>query len=585
MPRSTCDGEGLFGAVRAAVANLEAHVDEVNALNVFPVPDGDTGSNMLATCTEMLTYVRDERSTEAVADRLREGALFGARGNSGVILSQVVRGLAEGFAGKRRFNGLDLAHALRTAAGAAYGAVPRPVEGTMLTVIRESADAAVIAAEADNDIEAVLAAATDGAERSLARTPSLLPILRESGVVDSGGAGLVRLFEGALRFLRGEAAVPPTHGAGRPGPITPTIVLADAEHGYETVYLLQPFVGQLLDRDRIQAYLVRTGESVNVAGDPKLLKIHVHNGRPDLVLRHALRMGRVMNATVLDLDHQTEEVRQARTAASLVGAVLVPGEEHALAGRGAGEAGAAGKQGSRAGSAVAEAGEAATRAPLGIVAIAPGEGFETIFRGVHIPGEVHVTVVRGGQSENPSAGQILEAIRSLPAEEIVILPNNANVKLAAGQAAEMADRPVRVVPTRNAAEGVAALLAIDPRLGASGNAEPMLEASRELRTILVTEAVRDATVSGRAVKQGQTMALDPDDGLLAVGDVREAAVLDGLAALGPGFDLVTIWYGEGATLAEAEQVALRIHERWPGLDEVEVRHGGQPHYCFLVSAE
>jgi dihydroxyacetone kinase-like predicted kinase len=197
-------------AVRAAVANLEVHVDEIDALNVFPVPDGDTGSNMVATCREMLAYVRDDSSVEAVADRLREGALFGARGNSGVILSQIVRGLAEGFAGKRRFNGLDLAHALATASTAAYGAVPRPVEGTMLTVIREASAVAVETAERSNDLEAVLAATTHAAARALDKTPSLLPVLREAGVVDSGGAGLLRLFEGALAYVRGEVAVPAT---------------------------------------------------------------------------------------------------------------------------------------------------------------------------------------------------------------------------------------------------------------------------------------------------------------------------------------------------------------------------------------
>ncbi|HZL15570.1 MAG TPA: DAK2 domain-containing protein, partial [Verrucomicrobiae bacterium] len=264
MVRLACDGAGLLEAVRAAVANLERHADEINALNVFPVPDGDTGSNMLATCTEMLRYVRDDSSVEGVADRLREGALFGARGNSGVILSQVVRGLAEGFAGRRRFNGLDLAHALASASTAAYGAVPRPVEGTMLTVIREAAAAAVATGERENDIDAVLAGATDAAEKALARTPSMLPVLRDAGVVDSGGAGLVRLFEGALAFLRGEAPAPAPRTPAYPSPVPAGVAVGETTHGYETVYLIRPFPGQLLDLDRITDYLVRTGESVNV---------------------------------------------------------------------------------------------------------------------------------------------------------------------------------------------------------------------------------------------------------------------------------------------------------------------------------
>jgi len=559
--RLACNGAGLLGAVRAAVVNLGRHVDEINALNVFPVPDGDTGSNMLATCTEMLRYVRDDSSVEGVVDRLREGALFGARGNSGVILSQIVRGLAEGFAGRRRFNGLDLAHALASASTAAYGAVPRPVEGTMLTVIREAAAAAVAAAERENDIGAVLAAATDSAQKALAKTPSLLPVLREAGVVDAGGAGLLRLLEGALRFLRGEVPLPAMRAPAFPSPIPAGIAHGDPGHGYETVYLVHPFPGQLLDLDRITAYLVRTGESVNVAGDAKAAKIHVHNGRPDLVMRHALRLGRIVNATVLDLDHQVDEVREARTA--VAGAGIAREEPADPAARDAD----------------------VSRVPLGIIAVVPGDGFTPYFEEVALSGEVAVSIVRGGQAQNPSAGEILEAIRRSPAEELLILPNNPNVKLAAGQAAEMSDRPTRVVPTRNAAEGLAALLALQVADGASGNAERMLRASREVQTMLVTAAVRDARVGGRQVREGQTMALDPDDGLLAVGDDRNTVILDGMCSFTPGFGLVTLWYGHDANLAEAEGLAQRIHARWPALDDVEVRTGLQPHYRYLISAE
>jgi uncharacterized protein len=560
--RLACDGVGLLEAVRAAVANLEAHVDEINALNVFPVPDGDTGSNMAATCREMLDYVRADTSVESVAERLREGALFGARGNSGVILSQVVRGLAEGFAGKRRFNGLDLAHALALASTAAYGAVPRPVEGTMLTVIREASAVAVEAAERSNDLEAVLWAATHAASRALDKTPSLLPVLREAGVVDSGGAGLLRLFEGALAYVRGEVAVPAPAGPSRPagsfrhaGP-PPEYVHVESGHGYETVYLIHPFPGQLLDLDRIRAYLVRTGESVNVAGDPKAAKIHVHNGRPDLVLRNALQLGRVVNASIMDLDHQASEVRETRGTTA-----VAPLPEAPPAG-------------------------GAPRVPLGIVAVAAGDGLAEALAAFGIADErLHVSIVRGGQAENPSAGEILAAVAASPGEEVVILPNNPNVKLAAGQAAEMADRPVRVVPTRNAAEGIAALLEVDPAAGASGNAEAMLEASRGLQSLLVTEAVRDAVVSGRKVRRGQTMALDPDDGLLAADEDRDGAVMAGLAALEPGFSLVTLWYGDGADLGDAERLARLVQEAWPGVEEVEVRHGGQPHYRYLISVE
>ena len=567
MVRLACDGIGLLEAVRAAVANLEAHVDEINALNVFPVPDGDTGSNMAATCREMLGYVRDETSVEVIAERLREGALFGARGNSGVILSQVVRGMAEGFAGKRRFNGLDLAHALALASTAAYGAVPRPVEGTMLTVIREASAVAVETAERSNDLEAVLWAATHAAARALDKTPSLLPVLREAGVVDSGGAGLLRLFEGALAYLRGDVDAPaPVRAPRIPSPVPAEFVHVETGHGYETVYLIHPFAGQLLDLDRIRAYLVRTGESVNVAGDPKAAKIHVHNGRPDLVLRQALQLGRIVNATITDLDHQTAEVREAREGSPAAAHVPTPVVAAA--------------------DAPPSAGTGRPRVALGIVAVASGDGLAEALAAFGIADErLHVSIVRGGQAENPSAGEILAAIIASPGEEVVVLPNNPNVKLAAGQAAEMADRPVRVVPTRNAAEGIAALLEVDPGIGASGNAESMLGAGRAIQTLLVTEAVRDAVVSGRKVRRGQIMALDPDDGLLAADDDHGRAVLAGLAALEPGFSLVTLWYGDGADLDEAERLARLVQDAWPAVEEVEVRHGGQPHYRYLVSVE
>jgi hypothetical protein len=386
-------------------------------------------------------------------------------------------------------------------------------------------------------------------------------------VVDSGGAGLLRLFEGALAYVRGEVTVPaPVRAPRIPSPMSAEFVHLETGHGYETVYLIHPFPGLLLDLDRIRAYLVRTGESVNVAGDPKAAKIHVHNGRPDLVLRQALQLGRIVNATIMDLDHQTAGVREARDGTPAAAQVHTPVVDAAAT--------------------PALGGTGRPRVPLGIVAVASGDGLAEALAAFGIADErLHVSIVRGGQTENPSAGEILAAIIASPGEEVVVLPNNPNVKLAAGQAAEMADRPVRVVPTRNAAEGIAALLEVDPGIGASGNAETMLGAGRAIQTLLVTEAVRDAVVSGTKVRHGQTMALDPDDGLLAADDDHGRAVLAGIAALKPGFSLVTLWYGDGADLDDAERLARLVQDAWPAVEEVEVRHGGQPHYRYLVSVE
>ena len=571
MARRACDGDGLLGAFRAAVMNLEAHVDEINALNVYPVPDGDTGSNMLATVKAALAEaeVGAGGPAERIASAISFGALMGARGNSGVITSQIFRGMAEGLGGKSRFNGLDLAHAMSQGARTAYGAVAKPVEGTILTVIRESADAAVAAAEHDDDIETVLAATVDAAEKSVARTPSLLAILREAGVVDSGGQGLYRLFQGALLHMVGNTTISAARGRAQAGAgAKPSTLVAHADEGfgYETMFLLQPNGAGNLDLDAIRDHLESIGESVLVAGDARALKVHVHNERPDLVVGYGLSLGTISRISIENLDNQARDVRETRAAAFTSDI----GEPGSRAGAGAGPAG------------VESNGRPARTAEvpaLGVVSVVAGDGLAAIFRDFGV-----AAVVQGGQSANPSTGELLAAIEPVEAREIILLPNNPNVILAARQVAGMTDRPIVVVPTRNAAEGFAALLALDPNLDAAANAGPMDDAGRSIQTLLVTESVRDATIGGRKVKRGQTIALGPDDGLIASDSDREKAVLAAVKALAPGFELLTLFYGDGADLDEAETMARRIGATVPGV-EVEVRHGGQPFYRYLISAE
>ena len=571
MARKACDGEGLLAAFRAAVANLEAHVEEVNGLNVYPVPDGDTGSNMLATCRAALDEAEAVAGepAERVAAAISFGALMGARGNSGVITSQIFRGMAEGLGGKRRFNGLDLAHALSEGARTAYGAVAKPVEGTILTVIRESAAAAVTAAERDNDIETVLAATLDAAERSVARTPSLLAILREAGVVDSGGQGLYRLFQGALLHLTGRTPVGAARERGVTGVKPSTLVAhADEGFGFETMFLLRAVGHEPLDVDAIRDHLESIGESVLVAGDARALKVHVHNERPDLVIGYGLTLGNLSRITVENLDNQARDVRETR-AAEFTGAAPPEPSEASIARKGDHGA-SSGRNGT---------GPSAELPSLAVIAVTAGDGLAAIFRDFGV-----AEVVQGGQSSNPSTGELLEAVGSVPAREVLLLPNNPNVDLAARQVASMSERPVAVVPTRNAAEGFAALLALDPSMDAAANVGPMTEAGRGIQSIVVTEAVRDATIGGRKVKKGQTIALDPDDGLIAVDGDRERCVLAAMTALTPGYELVTLFYGDGADLAETEAMARRIGAVIPGI-EIEVRHGGQPYYRYLIAAE
>jgi uncharacterized protein len=588
MTRRAGDGAALLGAYRSAVENLAAHVDEINALNVFPVPDGDTGSNMLATVRAALAEAEavSDPTAERIAQAISFGALMGARGNSGVIASQIFRGMAEGLGGKRHFNGPDLAHALTQGTAMAYKAVVKPVEGTILTVIREAAAAAVVAAEKGGDLEDVLTAAVEEARLSVARTPSMLPILRDAGVVDAGGQGLYRILQGTLQYLIARTPVTEPSTVPTAARLSTLVAHADEGFGYETMFLLQAR-GAAIDVDRLRGALEGIGESVLVAGDSRAVKVHVHNERPDEVIALGLSMGSLMRITVENLDAQSTEVREKR-AAEVVGAPIETrahvahsahhvgrphvdldtygAEEHGVVGAAGGSNGSAGPKVSGV-------------LQLAVVVVAAGAGLARIFDSYGVAAVVH-----GGQSNNPSTGELLDAVEKITAEEILLLPNNPNVILAARQASELSKRRVRVVPTRNAAEGFAALLAMDPGRDATANAEVMTLAGRAIQTLQVTEAVRDATIGGRKVKTGQTIVLDPDDGLLAVNSDRMKAVLAALEALEPGFELITLYYGDSADLAEAEAVSRRIGE-WRAGVEVETIHGGQPHYRYLIAAE
>jgi dihydroxyacetone kinase-like predicted kinase len=638
MVRQHCTGAAFLDAIRSAVANLEAHVDEINALNVFPVPDGDTGTNMLATVRAALDDA-EAAGRDAPADRIAaavsHGALMGARGNSGVITSQILRGISDGLAGKRRFNGLDLANALTLGTKTAYGAVGKPVEGTILTVIREAAVGAVAAAEQDDAMEAVLAATVEAARRSVARTPSLLPILREAGVVDSGGQGLLRLFEGALLCVRGEPVRAAGGGPGRahaedrvavaPAFRAGVAALEEDAFGYETVFILHATPDTTLDIRAIQERLEAIGNSVLVGGDPRMVKVHVHNERPDEVIAYGLSLGTLTRITVENLDTMADDVREAR-ATEFVGAGESDGSSTAGAARtqssavsesgaatavatvpsigvatdpasvddraGAATNGAHGPDQQAAGPRGAAAGAPAADAPppdasvvidpaLGpaIVAVVAGDGIERVFRDNGV-----TLIVRGGQTTNPSTGELLRIARLARSREVILLPNNPNVRLAAEQAARICDeRRLFVVPTRNAAEGVAAMLEYKPTFDAATNVELMTAAGRGLATIQVTEAVRDAKIGGQKVKKGQTIALDPDDGLVAVDSDRTKAVMKAIATFAPGTELVTLYYGADATLLEAEAMVQEIG-RALGADTL-LLHGGQPHYRYLISAE
>lgn len=538
------DGHDLLAALRHAAAMLHSQLDEVNALNVFPVPDGDTGSNMLATIQAAITEAERvpalERDVTRIAAAVSLGALMGARGNSGVILSQLLRGMGEALSGYERIGAAELAGALQRGCQKAFSAVAHPVEGTMLTVARDVAKATSGVLQPNDSLERILRVAVDEAAASVERTPSLLPVLREAGVVDAGGRGLELFLRGALASI---------HGDHLPHDIVlPTLDALEAEgYGYETVFVILPPEGERLDVTQIRTGLDTLGDSVLVAGDDHAVKIHVHNERPDEILAFGLRLGTLSRINIENLDRQATDVRERARA----------GAERA-----------------------ASDAESPLRNGPAVVAVAAGDGLARVFRALGV-----TAVVQGGQGANPSAGELADAIRATAESDVIVLPNNPNVILAARQAGELCpDVKVAVVPTRNAAEGVAALLGFDQDLDLDDAVKLMTDAGRGVQTLQVTVAVRDARIGRRKVRRGEYIVLGPNDGLVAVDPERTAAVRSGIGRLKPGYELLTLYRGRDIDHSTGQQLRDALAIELDGV-EIELVEGGQPHYDFLISAE
>lgn len=551
------DGPALLAAFDAAATHLERHAGEINGLNVFPVPDGDTGTNMSATLRAAVSEARASAPAghgaglAATSGALSFGALMGARGNSGVILSQILRGFAEELGGGGTLDGPALARALAAGSRAADSAVGSPVEGTILTVAREAAQAAGVAADARGDLISVLRESLAASHRAVARTPDLLPILREAGVVDAGGQGYYRLLQALHLFALGQLDAPPMirHVVEWQDDPSATALEGSASRGsfgYETVFVVEAEAAPL-DPEAMRRRLELIAESVLVAGDERIAKVHAHNDRPQDVLGFGLSQGRVTGIRIEHLDGQ--------------------GSPHASSAD-------RGLPASRVLSAPP------TTSATSVVSVGAGDGLARVMR--ELGAEQVVGGARGGA---PSVAEIVEAIRATRATQVVVLANDPNVVPAARQAAAIeVDRVVQVVATRNAAEGIASLLVFDADEDADRNSERMARAFGEVQTLGVTEAVRDARVGGREIRMGQVIALDPDEGLLAVETDAPAAALAGVRRFEPGYELLTIYRGEDASLEEAQRLAASFRETFAGT-EVELVDGGQPHYCYLVSAE
>jgi len=519
---------------------VEKHADEINALNVFPVPDGDTGINMLLTlraANESAELPPIGTGTVAeVSAALSRGALLGARGNSGVIFSQFMKGIAEGLAGAETCDGADMITALTAAAAAGYQAVGTPVEGTMLTVMRGAAEG--VAGVTGSNAE-VLAKALDAASASLAYTPEQLPILKEAGVVDAGGQGVVAFLAGALAYVTGED-VPLEVTAPVGGMAGANVSQAFLEHTEDDMYgFCTQFVvlGEELDVDAVREQVGAMAGSTVVIGDDRTVRVHAHAENPGPLLSLGVSLGSVDQINIQNMDVQHQQFM-------------------ALHGYTQDE-----------------------RSALAVVAVAPGDGLMRLFRD-----QGATQVVGGGQTMNPSSAQLLDAIKRANAGHTYLLPNNPNIILAANQAAELAGDSVTVIPSRNIPQGIAAMLAFNPDLDAEANAAAMKSALPDVQSGEVTTAVRSTTLNGVAIAEGQAIALLDGVVVTATATPNDAliAMLAG-AELEEG-NLVTLYWGADIPGRIASEAAGAIEARFPGV-EVDILEGGQPHYTYLVSIE
>ena len=552
----TLCGADLAHALTAGFRCLERYRDTINALNVYPVPDGDTGTNMLLTMRAGIP--QDAPAPDAavgdVAARLADGAFWEARGNSGVILSQFFKGIAQGLAGLAICAPADLTAAFQAATDAAYRAVGNPVEGTMLTVIRCAAESLKTELEsgAAADITAHWKTALDAAQIALDDTPNLLPRLKEAGVVDAGGMGIVAILGGAYAHLTGQDVEQLDLGfpavAGDLSQLATAAIESDfldasteAQWGYCTQFLIQ---GESLDLEQVRADLAQTADSLVIVGDERVIRVHIHIADPGAALTYGVALGELSQIKIDNMNLQNQDWAAGHQAARPESGGPPPSD-------------------------------------LAFVAVAPGDGLAQLFRDSGC-----AAVVSGGQTMNPSVAQLVNAAAASGGREVILLPNNKNVAITATQAAERENdaQQLYVVPTRTVAQGVAAALAFNAQLPAAANLQAMQNAVAAVVSIEVTRAVRDTTLDGVAVAEGDYMGLVEGD-LAVVQDTPEAALLSALAGVGITDDhIVTLYRGLDTAPEQAELIARQIEEQTPGI-QVDLVYGGQPHYPYFAAVE
>ncbi|MCX6522487.1 MAG: DAK2 domain-containing protein [Actinobacteria bacterium] len=551
--------EALRSTVVTFRDHLKVHQAGINRLNVYPVPDGDTGTNMARTLDAVVAELdQADAGLAPTCDAISHGSLMGARGNSGVILSQILRGLAGTLRDAGEATGATVAAGLRAASTAAYQAVLKPIEGTILTVVRAAADGAGVTADGGGSLAAVLHSARASAREALARTPDLLPVLKDAGVVDAGGAGFVLLLDAALHVVDGEPLPEPDEG---PGPSAEQLEAAAHRHAaadgevdvselrYEVMYFLD------LADDRIEAFKQgwgAIGDSIVVVGGDGLWNCHVHTNDIGAAIEVALDLdGRPRQIRVTDLFEEMAEEHAHREAALHGGHPPFTGHATSL-----------------------------PPVTCAVVAVASGDGLVELFGNLGVQG-----VVTGGQTLNPSTAELLAAVEAVNAEQVVVLPNNKNIIPAAEQLDALSSKRIVVVPTRSMPEALAALVVYDPEADVDANAEEMTDAAASVATGEVTQAVRATASPAGPIAEGDWIGLVRGDGIVAVGSTVTEVAIELLGQLvGPGREIVTIVTGVDAIAATTESIAAWLHDQLPQV-QVEIHHGGQPLYPFLFGVE
>lgn len=551
--------------INAAAASLAANADKINKLNVFPVPDGDTGTNMSLSMASGAQYERDALDIHigALAKATSKGLLMGARGNSGVILSQIFRGFSNAVEDKETLNARDLADALMSGAQVAYKSVMKPTEGTILTVIREAAAKANQVADETDDLVELMREINDAAHSALALTPDLLPVLKEVGVVDSGGQGLVFVLQAFYQVLSGDFSeedikapdnaeldqmVKELHaGAQANSNLDPN----DIEYGYCTEIMVQIGQGttydQKFDYDHFYQHLAGLGDSLLVINDDEIVKVHVHTENPGEVLSWGTHFGSLVKVKVDNMRDQQQAVIDEQRTEAVQATKVIP--------------------------------NVTTVVNTAVITIAAGEGVAELFKslGVH-------TVISGGQTMNPSTADIVEAINASGAKQVVILPNNSNIFMAADQAVELADVSVKVVKTKTIQQGLTAMMGYNPEADVSINSKDMSAMMTEVKSAQVTKAVRDTNLDGREIKHDDWMGII-DGNIAVVTDKLQTTAIESVEKmLDEDSEIVTIIYGEDAK----EKDAKKLEESILTIDsdlEVEIHNGKQPLYPFLISVE